>query len=184
MVDFKTAIPFVIASTMGAQIGAFFTKIAPVDFLLFMLSLLMLFVGEEMIFSKVQILYKRKQVKGKLKYLLIVICGLLIGMISGMVGIGGGSLIVPLLLAIGFDIKRAAASSGFMVLFTSISAFIAHVSSWNPDFRLIIYIIIAAFSGAQLGSHLMHSRVRAETLQKMFGIVLWLMAAKMLSGLL
>jgi len=184
MVDFKTAIPFLIASTMGAQIGAFFTKIAPVDFLLFMLSLLMLFVGEEMIFSKVQILYKRKQIKGKLKYLLIVICGLLIGLISGMVGIGGGSLIVPLLLAIGFDIKRAAASSGFMVFFTSISAFIAHVSSWNPDFRLIIYIIIAAFSGAQLGSHLMHSRVKAETLQKMFGIVLWLMAAKMLSGLL
>ncbi|WP_319507396.1 sulfite exporter TauE/SafE family protein [uncultured Methanolobus sp.] len=182
MVDFKITIPFIIASMIGAQIGAYFTKIVPVSLLLFMFALLMLFVGEEMIFSRAQVMYREKHIDGNKRYLLIVICGFLIGNVSGMLGIGGGTFIVPLLLILGFNIKRAAASSGFIVLFTSLSAFTAHVSSWDPDPYMVAAVVVASFLGAQLGSHLMHGRIKAETLQKMFGAILLIMAFKMLSG--
>jgi Predicted permeases len=182
MVDFKITIPFIIASMIGAQIGAYFTKIVPVSLLLFVFSMLMLFVGEEMIFSRAQVMYREKHIDGNKRYLLIVICGFLIGTVSGMLGIGGGTFIVPLLLILGFTIKRAAASSGFIVLFTSLSAFMAHASSWDPDPYMVAAAVVASFLGAQLGSHLMHGRIKAETLQKMFGAILLIMAIKMLSG--
>jgi hypothetical protein len=184
MVEFNISIPFIVASMTGAQIGAYFTRIAPVELLLLMFALLMVLVGEEMIFSRIQIIYSNKQIHGKKKYLLVVVSGFLVGAFSGMLGIGGGTFIVPLLLILGFDIKRAAASSGFIVLFTSLSAFVAHVSTWNPDFHMVASVVVASFAGAQLGSYLMHSRVKAETLKKMFGIVLWLMAIRMIAGIL
>ncbi|WP_407356259.1 sulfite exporter TauE/SafE family protein [Methanolobus sp. WCC5] len=182
MVDFSISIPFIIASMTGAQAGAYFTKFVPVDLLLVIFALLMFFVGEEMIFSRLEITYREKQITGKIKYFIIIIGGLLIGAMSGMLGIGGGTFIVPLLLIFGFSIKIAAASSGFIVLFTSISAFIAHAPSWEPEKNMVIAVVLASFIGAQLGSYLMHSRIKADTLQKMFGIVLWILAIRMLSG--
>ncbi|WP_340818045.1 sulfite exporter TauE/SafE family protein [Methanolobus sp. WCC4] len=184
MVDFKVAIPFIVASMTGAQAGAHLTKIVPIEALLLVFSLLMLFVGEEMIFSRAQLLYKDKHIGENKRYLLIVIAGFLIGMVAGMLGVGGGTFVVPLLLVLGFTIKRAAASSGFIVLFTSLSAFIAHASSWNQDLHMLAILATASFFGAQMGSHLMHSKIHPETLQKMFGIILWIMALKMLSGML
>lgn len=184
MVDMQIAVPFVISSMAGAQIGAYFTRYTPVNILLFLFSVLMVLVGLEMIFSKAERFYRDDGLEGKWKLTVIVFSGMIIGIISGMLGIGGGSLIVPLLLFLGFGIKRAAATSGFIVLFTSLSGFAAHFPSWEPDYLLVLYIVVAAVAGAQLGSRLMYSRVKADSLRKGFGVLLLLIALRMITGML
>ncbi|WP_406661310.1 sulfite exporter TauE/SafE family protein [Methanolobus sp. ZRKC3] len=184
MVDLQTALPFVIGSMTGAQIGAYFSRYTPVDTLLFAFSILMTIVGLEMIFSRAVKFYSKDELQGRRKITVILISGMVIGIISGMLGIGGGSLIVPLLLIIGFKIKRAAATSGFIVFFTSISGFIAHFSNWEPDYTLVFYIVLASFTGAQIGSHLMYNKVKAESLRKAFGAILLIIAFRIISTML
>ena len=184
MVDMQTAVPFVVSSMIGAQIGAYFTRYTPVELLLLIFSLLMMVIGLEMIFAKAEKFYNKGKVQGKKRTLIILLSGMIIGIISGMLGIGGGSLIVPLLLILGFQIKRAAATSGFIVLFTSLSGFIAHFATWEPDHILVLYIVIAAFVGAQIGSQLMYHKIRAESLKKAFGVVLLIIAFRMISNML
>ncbi|WP_406657614.1 sulfite exporter TauE/SafE family protein [Methanolobus sp. ZRKC2] len=184
LVDLHIAVPFIVASAAGAQIGAYFTRLVPVDMLLFFFAILMIVVGLEMIFARIEKFYREKKINGSKKLLIVSIGGLVVGILSGLLGIGGGSFIVPMLLLLGYGIKCAAATSGFIVIFTSLSAFIAHASSWEPDISMVIYIALASFTGAQLGSHLMSGRMKAETLRKMFGVILLLMAARIISGLL
>ena len=184
MVDTHTALPFLIGSMSGAQLGAYFTRYAPVDILLLIFSILMLLVGADMVLDRSGGFHRDNGLEGRKKFAVIIVSGLLIGTISGMLGIGGGSLIVPLLLFLGFDIKKAAATSGFIVLFTSISGFAAHFSTWEPDHSLVLYIVLAAFTGAQIGSHLMYSRVRAESLRKGFGVLLLAIALRIMSTLI
>ncbi|MBN2110223.1 MAG: sulfite exporter TauE/SafE family protein [Methanosarcinaceae archaeon] len=184
LVDLNIAVPFIVASATGAQIGAYFTKMVPVDPLLFLLAILIIVIGLEMIFSRTAMLFHVRKTGEKEKLVVVIFGGLIVGIFSGLLGIGGGSFLVPMLLLLGYGIKYAAATSGFIIIFTSISAFIAHARTWEPDLTLITYIALASFTGAQLGSHLMSTRLKAETLKKMFGIILLLMAIRIISGLL
>ena len=185
MVDLHTAAPFIISSTIGAPIGAYFTKITPVDTLLWAFSVVLVLAGARMIFFKASDEgskiadqnVKKRAVAG-------VGLGFVIGMAAGLLGIGGGVFIVPVLVALGFGMKRASATSGFIVIFSSISGFLGHIGTGNLDAELMIYTAIAAFIGGQVGSRLMYSKMRSRTIKQMFGVVLCIMAVKIVSGLL
>ena len=191
MVDLHTAAPFIIASTIGAPVGAYFTKFTPVETLLLAFSVVLVFAGARMIFSKAddegnettnQDLKKPALVGVSL--ILVLGFGFVIGMAVGLLGIGGGSLIVPVLVALGFGMKRASATSGFIVIFSSVSGFLGHLGTGHLDAELMIYTAIAAFIGGQVGSRLMYGKMRSRTIKQMFGVVLWIMVAKIVIGLI
>ena len=185
MVDLSTAAPFIISSTIGAPVGAYFTKFTTVETLLWAFSVVLVLAGARMIFFKASDEgskiadqnVKKRAVAG-------VGLGFVIGMAAGLLGIGGGVFIVPVLVALGFGMKRASATSGFIVIFSSISGFLGHIGTGNLDAELMIYTAIAAFIGGQVGSRLMYSKMRSRTIKQMFGVVLWIMAVKIVSGLL
>ncbi len=186
MVDLHTAAPFIIASTIGAPVGAYFTKITSVETLLWAFSVVLVLAGARMIFSKAgesnETINATSDVK---KHAVIgVTLGFFIGMASGLLGIGGGTFIVPILVALGFGMKRASATSGFIMIFSSISGFLGHLGTGHLDAELMIYTAIAAFIGGQVGSRLMHSKMRSKTIKQMFGVVLWIMVVKIIAGLL
>ena len=184
MVDLHTAAPFIIASTIGAPIGAYFTKFIPVETLLGGLSIILLLAGTRMAFYKNGKSDETISTTDVKNYAVIgVIFGFIIGMAAGLLGIGGGMFIVPILVALGFGMKRASATSGFIIIFSSISGFLGHLGSGHLDTELMIYTAIAAFIGGQVGSHLMYSRVKSKTIKQMFGVVLWIMAVKIVIGL-
>jgi hypothetical protein len=184
MVDLQAAVPLIIFAAIGTQIGGHLARLTPVNVLLLLFSIQMIFIGTEMLFARFEKLYKGKVIPGQKKKILIIVGGFVIGILSGLLGVGGGSFVVPMLIILGYGVKRAAATSGFIVVFVSLSAFLAHVWTWEPEITLVLYISVASFIGAQIGSRLMYSRIKADILRKMLGILLLLMAARILAGLI
>lgn len=114
------------------------------------------------------------------------VAGFPVGAISSLVGIGGGTFIVPLLLVLGFEIKDAVVTSSFIVTFISLSGFLGHLNFGQQpmDVSMLFYAGTAALIGAQAGSRLIFRRTSSRTIERMFALVLLLVAGKLLYGLL
>jgi uncharacterized membrane protein YfcA len=185
MIDLHIAAPFVLASTVGAPIGAYFTKFTPIETLLWLLSIVLVLAGVRMILSRAGETEGICETISKKKRLTIGIgLGFIIGMAAGLLGIGGGVFIVPLLIALGYGTKRASATSMFIVIFSSFSGFLGHIGTGHLDMTLMAYTAVAAFIGGQVGAYLMHSKMKSKTIKQMFGVVLLIMAVKIVSGLI
>ena len=89
--------------------------------------------------------------------------------------------IVPLLIyVLGVPTKTAAATSIFIVVFSSFSGFIAHVSITLPDWKFILLAALFSFAGGQLGSRIMAEKLKGPTVRKIFGGILLLFVLKLL----
>lgn len=91
------------------------------------------------------------------------------GLASGLVGVGGGILKVPLMvLLLGIPMQVAVGSSAFMVGLTAAGGFAGHVAIGHWDARTSIILAVAVVIGAQVGSRLSIA-VDPEKLKKAFG---------------
>ena len=107
--------------------------------------------------------------------------GAVIGVMAGLLGIGGGVFIVPLLIYIlKMPTKKAAATSIFIVVFSSFSGFIAHISLAAADWRFILFAAIFSFAGGQLGSRIMVEKIKSRTVRQIFGVALIIFSIKLI----
>jgi hypothetical protein len=113
--------------------------------------------------------------------------GLVTGFLTGMLGLGGGVVMVPIVyesyLHLGAAPKAAfvtaVASSLAVIVFTGGYAAWTHYREGRLDLRLILRMALGTVCGALLGAHLlMHADNRAVRFA--FGIFLWMVAASML----
>jgi uncharacterized protein len=99
--------------------------------------------------------------------------GLTAGFMSGLVGIGGGLVIVPLLVMLAgmSQIAAQGTSIGALILPVGIFAALKYYKAGNLDLRASAFIAIAMSAGAFLGATLA-LQLPQDTLKKIFGIVL------------
>ena len=71
--------------------------------------------------------------------------GISAGILSGLFGVGGGTLVVPLLLMLGIPIHHAVGMSLVYILFASASGSVKHYRLQNIHFQSVIYMCLAAF---------------------------------------
>jgi len=107
----------------------------------------------------------------EMNMLLIVISGVLVGAGAAFTGLGGGFLMVPLLLFLGFNAQKAVGTSFLGILVISISALLAHNKLANVDYRAGILLGIGGVLGAQVGARLVE-QVSTANFKKIFAIVL------------
>jgi len=83
--------------------------------------------------------------------LLPVGLGLLVGVLSGLFGVGGGFLMTPLLIMLGIPSTVAAATDSNQIVAASTSGTYAHWKVGNVDFKMGIYLLVGGFVGGLLG---------------------------------
>jgi len=82
---------------------------------------------------------------------LVVGCGALVGFLSGLVGVGGGFLLTPILMMIGVPPTVAAASDTNAIVATSASGVAAHFRLGNVDLKLGSVLLLGGLVGASIG---------------------------------
>lgn len=112
------------------------------------------------------------------KIFLLLLVGASAGYLSGLFGIGGGVIIVPLLVLIGFEIMNAAAISLGAVLVISIVGTVAYTSLGQIDWVLAGLIAVGSVFGAQLGGRLLN-RLTGGSLRIAFAVLLLLIAVSL-----
>jgi len=102
------------------------------------------------------------------------------GMISGMVGVGGGILKVPMMvLLFGVPMDIAIGSSAFMIGLTAGGGFAGHVAGGHWDWRSSLVLGVMVFVGGQIGSRLSLG-LDKKKLKRAFGWFLLVIAVVML----
>jgi len=180
LVDFRAAVPIALAAVILAPFGAQATRLVDKSVLLWLFTAFLVFAGSMMLFYKPR---PRPVQRGVAAVGLSTGVGGVAGFLGGLLGIGGGNFIVPVLNWLGFDVKIAAGTTGFVVVFSSLAGFLGHASLGGQDYVFLVVMAVTASVGALLGSYLMRFKLNSSQLKRVIGVLLFLVAANIVRGL-
>ena len=101
-------------------------------------------------------------------------------MMSGLLGVGGGVVLVPLLvLLMGVRPKVASATSLVVIVPLAATGSLVYASSGHIDYEVALWLGAGGLAGIGLGIYLMR-RVRNVTLARVFAVVQFIVAALLL----
>nr|MDO8081553.1 sulfite exporter TauE/SafE family protein [Candidatus Freyarchaeota archaeon] len=207
-IDFKLGLVLAPSSIPGAFLGAYLTGWISVDILKAIFGVGLVAIGINMFFksrrqypssSRETLKEETKTVKRSILswkrtikvangesyvYHVNVPLGLafsfVAGLLSGLLGIGGGIVQVPVLdIALGVPMIITVATSMFMIVFTSLAGSFEHTMLGQINWQIGMVMIIGAVIGAQVGVRIT-MKIAPNLLRKIFGVALTLLAAQMI----
>jgi uncharacterized protein len=106
-----------------------------------------------------------------------------IGLLSGMVGIGGGIFLSPILNLIRWDsARKIAAAASFFILANSISGIFSQFKNiYTIDFQFLMFLLLAVFIGGQLGSRISLTYFKATWIKRITAVLILVAAIEILS---
>jgi len=179
-VDFRSAILFAVPSTAGVYVTRHFflphipeTIFEMNGFALHKDVALMLFFSLIMFVASIQMIRNKpggEQSDSRHVIAMLVLQGLGVGVITGIVGAGGGFLIIPaLVLLTGLPMKKAIGTSLIIIAINSLIGFLGDMSLLKEiDFGLMFLVSLLAVSGVFLGNYLSRF-IAAKNLKSGFG---------------
>ena len=157
----------------GSVVGALLTQVIDVRLLLLVTAALLAYQSVAILRGGRRRAGGRAGVGGTGVYLMI---GLLAGLVSGLLGVGGGLVIVPLLAGwVGMPLKRALGTSLLTIPALVIPGTIVHAILGNIDWALFVFLTIGAVPGARIGARLALGTAEAR-LRTSVGIFMLLVA--------
>lgn len=165
-VDYKTGFLFLIGSIPGGVIGAWLNQYIDAESFQLYFGFLMIFISILLVFKKKKPAKKELtgtnvrtfefngiEYKYKVNKVAAIVLALIVGTLSGLFGIGGGSIMVPaMILLFGFPVHIAAATSMFMIFFVSIFGSITHIALGHVPWEYVLFFIPGAWFGGKLGA--------------------------------
>ncbi|MCX7715809.1 MAG: sulfite exporter TauE/SafE family protein [Endomicrobia bacterium] len=118
-----------------------------------------------------------------MQHILYILVGLFSGVISGVLGLGGGTIIIPVLVYLfGFTQHQAQGTSLILVsLPVGVLALINYYKHGNLPIKPGLIIAVGFLLGGYIGSWVAH-QIPSAVLKKIFGIFLFFIALKMVLG--
>jgi len=181
LVVFRAAVPVILLAVVFSPLGAYSTRYFSKNVLILLFVFFLVFAATMMLFYKPR---KRVEASSRRELATGVGLGVGAGYLGGLLGVGGGNFIVPALVWLGFDPKKASATTAFIVVFSSLSGFFGHAATKAMNWNLLAFAAVGSVAGALLGSWLMHRKLDGAQVKKIIGVVLYVIAAKMAWGLL
>jgi hypothetical protein len=186
---YKTGLVLIITTAPGAYLGAWLAEIMKERLLGLVFGVFLVLVAIRMIVSVVR---RRKQNEGltvktdtelvKSRKIIVIGAGLSFfgGIASGLLGIGGGTLIVPILtIFVGIPIHLATATSMFTMIFTSISGVARYYQANLINFPVALLFAAGTVIGAQVGAYT-SKKISSRNLSLIFGIMLIIAGVNMI----
>jgi len=188
---YKTGLILALTTIPGAFLGAYLTSIIEERLLGLIFGLFIFFVALRMIFklsfsrtkqshtgkgghSESSLFESRRKISSG------VALSFFGGLSSGLLGIGGGSLLVPIMvLAMKMPMHTAVATSMFTMIFTSTSGVMQHFRQGNIVFEYVLPLVLGTIFGAQLGAYT-SKKISSGNLRTIFGIVLVIVSIRMI----
>jgi uncharacterized membrane protein YfcA len=180
--DYRLGLPIIIASIISAPIGAWAGIRLPTDYVMYAFVAFLTFSGLMILFfngSKFKDQYREdRPVTGPL------LTGVGSGFMSGLLGVGGGGLISPLMILQGFNPKKVTTVTAFAVPFSSFTAFLAYATMGSVSWETLFFAGAAAWTGGYLGTVVMQKNMRPAAVRKFLGCILLLLAIRMIQKML
>ncbi|WP_010477007.1 sulfite exporter TauE/SafE family protein [Thermococcus zilligii] len=177
-IHYKAGLLLALTAVPGAYIGAWATAYISASQLKVIFGTVLLLVAIRIYRKKSAEPHEVRIEEVKLDYGLILLGGLIAGIASGLLGVGGGVINVPFLTAMGMPIHYAVATSSFAIVFTATSGALKHYMMGNVEVEWLLLLVPGLIIGAQIGARIA-KRTRASSLSKGFAVVLALLAIRM-----
>jgi hypothetical protein len=178
LVDWRGGLAMAAAAFLLAPAGAFTAQFAPVDLLLIFFAGAVLLAAIRMLLFARQPEPETMMPLGK-RSLIGAFAGGFAGFMGGLLGLGGGFIIAPILMWMGYRTKEAAATTAFVVTFSSFSGYLGHVAEGHMYWPLTLVVVAAVVVGSQLGGSFMSTRAKPRWVKQLYALVLLAIAAKL-----
>ncbi|MEM1623191.1 MAG: sulfite exporter TauE/SafE family protein [Sulfolobales archaeon] len=185
-IAYRAGLLISLTASASAYVGALLTKHIDVD-------TLRIIFGATLVLVAIRVATTRerngggqphKAIQWDIKtYATLLGGGTLAGLASGLLGVGGGVVNVPLLTHLGATMHVAVATSSMAITLTSVSSAVTHYTLGNVDVALLALLVPALIIGAQVGARIAR-RTKSQTLRRGFAVALVFIAVRMvLKGL-
>jgi uncharacterized membrane protein YfcA len=163
-------------------LGAYSTQFVPKNALLWAFAAFLVFAGSMMLFYRPK---KEERQESPARDLASGgLIGAFAGYLGGLLGVGGGNFIIPVLIGRGMDPKKASGTTAFVVVFASLAGFLGHAAVGSISMTLLAFTSAASIAGAILGANLMSSKLKSNQVKVVIGGVLYVVALKIVWGLI
>ena len=183
LVDWKGGAVMAVTALVASPLGAMTSDKVPVQTLKILFALMVVAAAIRMIYASKKAEPEKMMSMGK-RSLLGFFTGAFAGFVGGMLGLGGGFIIAPILMMMGYKTKEAAATTAFVVTFSSFSGYLGHVAQGHMNWPLTIVVVVAVIIGSQLGGKYMTEKAKSKQVKVIYAIVLFIIAGKMTYGAL
>ena len=174
-VHLKLAIVMALTGVIGAQLGSYLNKIIPDNIIKFIFTIVVIIFGFKMWIGTNNGGKETPAVNTsdiKFNKPLALILGLIAGTASGLLGIGGALIMLPVMhIFLRVPMNICVGTSLFIVFFNSLSGAVGYIARGDANLKLAVLIAVGSVAAAPFGAKL-SVKISREKLRKIFAVVL------------